>query len=187
MKSSVHVRVAPVNEGLARLTKITVAAAIVVLLCGTGKLRAQDSSKHSGQEKGHSRGSIKIRLTSVFVDDQEKALKFYTEVLGFVKKRDIPVGKAKWLTVVSPDEPDGTELLLEPSDNPAARAFKKAVFDQGIPFTAFAVDDVDWTYERMKKLGVVFRVTPTNTGMAKIVVFDDTCGNLIQLFQIVQK
>ena len=188
MKSPVHVRVArPVSAALERLTKITVAAAIVVVLCGTGELRAQNSSKHPGPDKGQPHASIKIKLTSVYVDDQEKALKFYTEVLGFVKKRDIPVGKAKWLTVVSPDEPDGTELLLEPSDNPATRTFKKAVFEQGIPFTAFAVDDVQKTYERMKKLGVVFSVTPTNTGMAKIAVFDDTCGNLIQLFQVVQK
>jgi len=170
-----------------RITKVTLAAAVVAVLCGAGYVRAQDAPKHSGPGREQPRMSIKIKLTSVFVDDQDKALKFYTEVLGFVKKRDIPVGRAKWLTVVSPEEPDGTELLLEPSDNPAARTFKKAVFDQGIPFTAFAVDDVQKAYERMKKLGVVFSVAPTNTGQAKIAVFDDTCGNLIQLFQVVQK
>jgi catechol 2,3-dioxygenase-like lactoylglutathione lyase family enzyme len=170
------------------LTKIKLTAAIVALLGGAAaEIGAQDAPKPSAPPKDQFRSSIRIKLTSVYVDDQDKALKFYTEVLGFVKKRDIPVGKAKWLTVVSPDEPDGTELLLEPSDNPATRTFKKAVFEQGIPFTAFGVDDLQQTYERLKKLGVVFSVTPTNTGMAKIAVFDDTCGNLIQLFQVVQK
>jgi len=130
---------------------------------------------------------MKIKLTSVLVDDQEKALKFYTEVLGFVRKRDIPLGKARWLTVVSPDEPDGTELLLEPSDNPAAKTFKKALFEQGIPFTAFAVEDVQSEYERMKKLGVMFKVNPTATGPTTIAVFDDTCGNLIQIYQAEEK
>ena len=130
---------------------------------------------------------MKIKLTSVYVDDQEKALAFYTDVLGFVKKTDIPVGKARWLTVVSPEEPDGAELLLEPSDNAAAKTFKKAIFEQGIPLTAFAVEDVQKEYDRMKKLGVVFTVKPTNTGPVTIAVFDDTCGNLIQLYQVMQK
>ena len=130
---------------------------------------------------------MKIKLTSVYVDDQAKALKFYTEVLGFLTKRDIPVGKARWLTVVSSEEPDGTELLLEPSDNPATKTFKRAVFAQGIPFTAFAVEDLQKAYDRMSKLGVVFSMKPTNTGATKIAVFDDTCGNLIQLFQVVEK
>ena len=127
---------------------------------------------------------MKIKLTSVLVDDQDKALKFYTGVLGFVKKRDIPVGEAKFLTVVSPEEPDGTELLLEPSDNPAAKTFKKAIFEQGIAATAFAVEDIQKEYERMTKLGVVFTTKPTKTGGPTIAVFDDTCGNLIQLFQV---
>lgn len=127
---------------------------------------------------------MKIKLTSVFVDDQDKALKFYTEVLGFVKKRDMPTGKFRWLTVVSPEEPDGAELLLEPSDNPATKTFKKAIFEQGIPSTAFAVEDIQKEYERMKKLGVVFSMKPTKTGEATVAVFDDTCGNLIQLYQI---
>jgi len=127
---------------------------------------------------------MKIRLNSVFVDDQDKALKFYTEVLGFEKKHDFPVGQFKWLTVVSPEEPDGTELLLEPNDNPAARTFQEAVFEQGIASTAFAVEDIQKEYERMKRLGVVFSMEPTRTGPATVAVFDDTCGNLIQLYQV---
>jgi len=125
---------------------------------------------------------MKIKLSSVFVDDQDKAVKFYTEVLGFVKKVEIP--QIKWITVVSPEEPDGTQLLLDPSENPAAQTFKKAIFEQGIPATAFAVEDIQKEYERMKKLGVVFTMVPTNTGMTIIAVFNDTCGNLIQLFQV---
>jgi predicted enzyme related to lactoylglutathione lyase len=128
--------------------------------------------------------TVKIKLTSVFVDDQEKALKFYTEVLGFVRKTDTPAGKFRWLTVVSPEEPDGTELLLEPSDNPAAKAFKKAIFGQGIPLQAFAVEDIQEEYRRMKGLGVVFRMKPTKMGEATIATFDDTCGNLIQLYEV---
>src|SRR5258708_26205049 len=104
---------------------------------------------------------MKIKLNSVFVDDQDKALKFYTEVLGFVKKRDIPVGQFKWLTVVSPEGPDDIELLLEPNDNPAAKTYQKAIFEQGIATTSFAVEDIQKEYERMKKLGVVFTMEPT--------------------------
>jgi predicted enzyme related to lactoylglutathione lyase len=126
---------------------------------------------------------MKIKLTSVFVEDQEKALKFYTEVLGFVKKNDIPVGKFKWLTVVSPEGPDDMELLLEPNDNPAASTYQKAIFEQGIPITAFAVEDVQKEYERLKKLGVIFTQEPTKSGMTTLAIFEDTCGNLIQLFQ----
>jgi predicted enzyme related to lactoylglutathione lyase len=126
---------------------------------------------------------MKIKLSSVFVDDQDKALKFYTEVLGFVKKTDIPVGQYKWLTVVSPEEPDGTELLLEPSDNPATKVFKKAIFEQVIPLTAFAVEDIQKEYERLKELGVRFTMEPTRTGPTTVAVFDDTCGNFIQLYQ----
>lgn len=127
---------------------------------------------------------MKIKLTSVLVDDQDKALEFYTEVLGFVKKNDIPVGEFKWLTVVSPDGPDDIELLLEPNNNPAARTYQKAIFAQGIPSTAFAVDDIQNEYERMNQLGVVFKTTPTKMGPATVAVFDDTCGNLIQLYQV---
>jgi len=117
------------------------------------------------------------------VDDQDKALKFYTEVLGFVKSKDIPVGKFKWLTVVSPEGPADVELLLEPNENPAAKIFQKALFDQGIPLTAFAVDDIHGEYERMSGLGVVFRTEPTKMGPATIALFEDTCGNLIQIYQ----
>lgn len=127
---------------------------------------------------------MKIKLTSVLVDNQDKAFKFYTKVLGFVKKQDFPVGEFKWLTVVSPEEPDGTELLLEPNDNPAAKTFQEAIFKQGIPLTAFAVEDIQKEYERMKKLGVVFSKEPTKEGLVTQAVFDDTCGNLIQLYQV---
>jgi predicted enzyme related to lactoylglutathione lyase len=133
--------------------------------------------------KGKYRNTMKIKLTSVFVDDQDSALKFYTEVLGFVKKRDMPVGKYKWLTVVSPAEPDGTELLLEPNENQAAKTFQKAILKQGIPAAVFLVEDTQKEYERMKKLGVVFTMEPTNTGSVTVAVFDDTCGNLIQIVQ----
>jgi catechol 2,3-dioxygenase-like lactoylglutathione lyase family enzyme len=126
---------------------------------------------------------MKIKLNSVAVYDQDKALKFYTDVLGFVKKADIPVGQYKWITVVSPEEPDGTELALEPSDNPATQAFKKALFEQGIPATAFAVEDIQREYERMSRLGVVFTMEPTRTEGPTVAIFDDTCGNLIQIYQ----
>lgn len=127
---------------------------------------------------------MKIQLSSVMVDDQDKALKFYTEVLGFVKKRDIPLGEAKWLTVVSPEGPDDIELLLEPNSNPAAKTFQKAIFEQGIPLTAFAVGDIQKEYMRLKKLGVEFTMEPTNMGMTRMAVFNDTCGNLIQIYQV---
>ena len=130
---------------------------------------------------------MRIYLTSVPVDDQDKALKFYTEVLGFVKKTEIPLGEAKWLTVVSPDEPDGIELLLEPDKNPtidpATKRFKKSLFDAGIPFASFAVDDIEKEYQRMKRMGVTFTMAPTKMGPVAVAVFDDTCGNLIQLVQ----
>ncbi len=127
---------------------------------------------------------MKIRLTSVLVDDQEKALDFYTRLLGFVKKTDVPMGEVRWLTVVSPDEPDGAQLLLEPNLNPAAMAYQQALFDQGITLTAFASDDVRADYARLAKLGVVFRIPPTNMGPVTMAVFEDTCGNLIQIFQV---
>ena len=129
---------------------------------------------------------MKIKLTSVFVDDQDKALKFYTEVLGFVKKLDFPAGNFKWLTVVSPEEPAGTQLLLGPNDNPAAKTYQEAIFKQGIPAALFFVDDIQKEYERMKKLGVAFTMAPTKVTGSTIAVVDDTCGNLIQLVQLVQ-
>ena len=124
---------------------------------------------------------MRINVTSVLVDDQDKALAFYTDVLGFVKKTDIPLGDAKWLTVVSPDAPDGVELLLEPDGHPAARPFKAALVEDGIPFTSFAVDNVQAEYERLTSLGVTFTQAPTPMGPVTTAVFDDTCGNLIQI------
>jgi len=129
------------------------------------------------------RTTLRIRLTSVMVSDQEKALKFYTEVLGFVKKADIRAGEGRWLTVVSPDEPDGPELLLEPIGFPPAKTYQKALFDAGIPLASFAVADIQRAYEKLKELGVVFRTPPTKMGPVTVAVFEDTCGNLIQLAQ----
>jgi catechol 2,3-dioxygenase-like lactoylglutathione lyase family enzyme len=126
---------------------------------------------------------MKIKLTSVMVDDQDKALKFYTEVLGFVKKNDIPMGEARWLTVVSPEEPDGVELLLEPMGFPPAKTYQKALFEAGIPSTSFAIDDIQKEYERMQKLGVIFKTAPTKMGPVTVAVFEDNCGNLIQMAQ----
>lgn len=127
---------------------------------------------------------MKLKLMSVLVDDQDKALAFYTNVLHFVEKANVPIGEFKWLTVVSPEEPDGPELLLEPSDNPAAKTFKQALFAQGIAAASFAVDDIAKDYDRLKQLGVVFTQEPINVGTATIAVFDDTCGNLIQMMQV---
>jgi catechol 2,3-dioxygenase-like lactoylglutathione lyase family enzyme len=124
---------------------------------------------------------MRIVLTSVYVDDQAKALAFYTEVLGFRKKADVPMGENRWLTVVSPDAPDGPELLLEPDGHPAARPFKEALVEDGIPFTSFGVDDVEVEHERLVGLGVRFTQPPTNLGPVTLAVFDDTCGNLIQI------
>ena len=126
---------------------------------------------------------MRITLTSVFVSDQDEALRFYTETLGFVKKHDVPVGEFKWLTVVSPDDPDGTELLLEPNDNPVAQEFQSGLFDQGIPAASFGVMDIHAEYEKLRLLGVAFVMEPTEMANVTIAVFDDTCGNLIQIMQ----
>ena len=126
---------------------------------------------------------IKIVVTSVLVDDQEKALKFYTEVLGFQKKADIPMGHHRWLTVVSGSDPDGVELLLEPDEHPAAKPFKHALADDGIPATSFGVDDVQAEYDRLCKVGVHFTQPPVPMGPVTTAVLDDTCGNLIQIAQ----
>jgi catechol 2,3-dioxygenase-like lactoylglutathione lyase family enzyme len=122
-----------------------------------------------------------INLASVFVDDQRAALRFYTEVLGFVQKHDIPMGEFSWLTVVSPERPDGPELVLEPANHPAVGPFRAALVEDGIPFTSFAVDDVHKEYERLRGLGVVFTQEPTEMGPVTVATFDDTCGNLIQI------
>ena len=126
---------------------------------------------------------MRIILTGVFVDDQDKALKFYTETLGFVLKHDVPAGEYRWITVVSPDAPDGTELLLEPNENPVAQTYQKGLFDQGIPANSFGVTDIHAEHERLKALGVAFAMEPTEMGPVTIAVFDDTCGNLIQMMQ----
>jgi catechol 2,3-dioxygenase-like lactoylglutathione lyase family enzyme len=124
---------------------------------------------------------MRINLTSVLVDDQAKALAFYTDLLGFVVKNDIPMGEHRWLTVVSPESPDGPELLLEPDAHPAARPFKAALVEDGIPFTSFAVDDVRAEHQRLLARGVGFTQPPTDMGPVTTAVFDDTCGNLIQI------
>ncbi len=130
---------------------------------------------------------MRIKLNSILVDDQAKALQFYTEILGFVKKHDLPVGEFRWLTVVSPEARaagcDEVELVLEPNANPAARDYQRALFEQGIPLTALAVDDVAREANRLRALGVRFTVEPTEVGPTTIAIFDDTCGNLIQIYQ----
>jgi catechol 2,3-dioxygenase-like lactoylglutathione lyase family enzyme len=126
---------------------------------------------------------MKIVVTSVFVDNQDKALRFYTDVLGFVKKTEVPLGEARWLTVVSRDDPDGTELLLEPDSHPAVRPFKRALVEDGIPFASFGVGDVHREYERLCSEGVRFTQPPVAMGPVTTAVLDDTCGNLIQIAQ----
>ena len=126
---------------------------------------------------------MRIGLTGVFVSDQDEALRFYTETLGFVKKHDVPVGEFKWLTVVSPDDPDGTELLLEPNENPVAQAYQQGMFEQGIPVASFEVTDIQAEFEKLKSLGVAFAMEPTAAANVTIAVFDDTCGNLIQIME----
>jgi catechol 2,3-dioxygenase-like lactoylglutathione lyase family enzyme len=124
---------------------------------------------------------MRINLASVLVDDQEKALRFYTEVLGFKEKVNVPLGEHRWITVVSPEDPHGTELLLEPDEHPAAKPFKQALVADGIPLTSFAVDDVRAEYERLRELGVRFTQEPADMGPVTTAVLDDTCGNLIQI------
>jgi glyoxylase I family protein len=126
---------------------------------------------------------MRIKLTSIMVDDQNKALKFYTEVFGFVKKHDIPAGEYRWITVVSPEGPPDVELSLEPNANPVGRAFQEGLFKQGIPATAFEVGDLEQEYQRLKDLGVVFTQAPNRQGPVTIAVCADTCGNLIQLYE----
>ena len=126
---------------------------------------------------------MRIHLSSVLVDDQDKALRFYTEVLGFTKKTEVSLGDHSWLTVVSPEDPDGTELVLEPDSHPAVKPFKAALVTDGIPFTSFAVNDITGEFERLRALGVRFTQEPVDMGPVTTAVFDDTCGNLIQIAQ----
>jgi predicted enzyme related to lactoylglutathione lyase len=129
-------------------------------------------------------GIMKFKLISVLVDDQNKAEKFYTEKLGFVKKNDIPMGEFRWLTVVSPDGPDDIELVLEPMAFPPAKTYQKALFDAGIPLTAFSVENIQQEYERLTKAGVRFKSEPKKMGEVTVASFEDTCGNYIQLYQM---
>lgn len=124
---------------------------------------------------------MRITLTSVFVDDQEKALRFYTDVLGFVAKNDVPMGAHRWLTVVSAEQPEGVELVLEPDEHPAAQAYKQALVADGIPYNSFTVADVQAEYDRLTALGVRFTQPPTQMGPVTTAVLDDTCGNLLQI------
>ncbi|WP_433781171.1 VOC family protein [Actinomycetospora sp. CA-101289] len=124
---------------------------------------------------------MKIRLTSIFVDDQRAALAFYTDVLGFSVRHDVPLGDASWLTVVSPEDPDGPELLLEPAGHPAVKPYRDALVEDGIPLVQFAVDDVEAEHRRLTERGVVFTLPPTDGGPVMVAVFDDTCGNLVQI------
>lgn len=126
---------------------------------------------------------MKIRLVSIPVDDQAKAQAFYTDIVGFQTKHDIPLGEFRWLTVVSPEGPDDLELVLEPNANPATKTYQAALLEQGIPVTAFESDDVDAEYQRLKDRGVAFTTPPTQQGPVKLAVFADTCGNLIQMYQ----
>ncbi|KOO51399.1 VOC family protein [Viridibacillus arvi] len=126
---------------------------------------------------------MKIIVTSLFVEDQDKALEFYSETLGFVKKHDVPAGEFRWITLVSSDDQDGTELILEPNDNQIAKEYQKGLITQGIPATMFGVADVRKEYTRLKGKGVKFTMEPTEMGKVTIAVFDDTCGNLIQIIQ----
>jgi predicted enzyme related to lactoylglutathione lyase len=130
---------------------------------------------------------MRIKLNSIFVEDQDKALAFYTEVLGFKKSKEIPMGEFKWLTVVSPDGDSDVELVFEPNANPVAKTYQEGLFKQGIPITAFEVDDIHADAKRLKKKGVRFTMDPTDAGSVKIAIFSDTCGNLIQIYEPSQK
>ena len=124
---------------------------------------------------------MKIRLTSIFVDDQRAALAFYTDVLGFSVRHDIPLGDASWLTVVSPEDPDGPELLLEPAGHPAVKPYREALVEDGLPLVQFAGDDVEAEHRRLTEKGVAFTLPPTDAGPVMMAVLDDTCGNLVQI------
>ena len=127
---------------------------------------------------------MNILVTSLFIDNQDEALRFYSETLGFIKKNDIPMGEFRWITLVSPDNQQGTELVLEPNNHPAAKEYQQKIFAEGIPATMFGVEDVQKEYERLLEQGVSFTIEPTEMGNVKIAVFDDTCGNLIQIAQM---
>jgi len=154
--------------------------AVIQLISYSFVIAEEKEEKPTSRED---RTMLKIKVASSIVDDQDKAEKFYTEVLGFVVKENVPVGEFRWLTVVSPDNRDGTELALEPNDNPASKTFQKAIFDQGIPATMFFVEDLQKIYEKLVQLGVVFKAKPTDMGGTFAAIFNDTCGNLIMIAQ----
>ncbi len=163
------------------MNRIAIAGFVALLVGGLVALSAQETAKVPAAETKH--GGLRIKLTSVLVEDQEKALAFYTEKLGFVKKTDVPAGGGRWLTVVAANGPDDLELLLEPLGFPPAKTFQKAVFDAGIPYTMFIVDDIQAEYDRLKANGVVFRGKPEKFPTHSHVIFEDTCGNLIMITQ----
>jgi RNA polymerase sigma factor (sigma-70 family) len=167
--------------------KLAIIAGLIVLAGSAALLWGYRPGNNAAASRNSIRATTpKIRLASVLVDDQDKALKFYTETLGFVRKTDVPTGEpggARWLTVVSPEEPDGAELLLEPMGFPPARTYQKALFDAGLPLISFAAGDVQTQFERLKNLGVKFSTEPTVAGPTPMAVFEDTCGNRIQIFQ----
>ena len=182
--SLLNIRVARrLSASLKWMKKLALAGFVVALLRGAAFIQPLHAPKEFGPENKNSGVNMKIVVTSVMVNDQDKALKFYTEVLGFVKKTDIPMGGPRWLTVVSPEQPDGPELLLEPMGFAPAKTYQKALFDAGIPLTSFAVTDIESDYQKLKKQGVVFRSAPTKMGPVTTAVFEDTCGNLIQIAQ----
>ena len=159
---------------------VIVAAAILI---GCSANPQQPDEQLDAQPEDGREAHIRIGLSSVFVEDQGSALRFYTEVLGFVTQNDIPIGEFRFLTVTSPEGPEGIELLLEPNDHPASKAYQEAIYEDGIPATTFFVEDVQRVYERLVELGVVFTTPPTETDLMTYAVFDDTCGNLIQITQ----
>jgi predicted enzyme related to lactoylglutathione lyase len=148
--------------------------------------KGRRSERGSAREYDNAREPMKIKLTSVYVDEQEKALRFYTEVLGFVKKADFSQGPFRWLTVASPEDPDGTELQLALNNNPAAKAYQQAMFQQSQPAAMFFTDDVQADYERMKSRGAEFTMPPKDVTASKIAMLNDTCGNLIQVTQLMR-
>ena len=141
-----------------------------------------NSTGHTSQQSGGI-NNMKVIVTSIFVEDQDKALQFYSETLGFVKKHDVPAGEFRWITLVSPEDQKGTEIVLEPNNNPIAKDYQNRLFEVGIPVTMFGVEDIQKEYERLLQLGVKFTMKPTKMGEISIAVFDDTCGNLIQIIQ----
>jgi predicted enzyme related to lactoylglutathione lyase len=148
------------------------------------KSKTRSKTARPNRERNRRRNKMKIKVTSVYVDDQERALRFYTEVLGFVKKTDFSQGPYRWLTVASPEEPDGTELQLALNNNPAAKTYQQAIFQQSQPAAMFFTDDVQADYERMKASGAEFTMPPTDVTASKIAMLNDTCGNLIQITQL---